>query len=423
MLNQRSLATVAGSRYTAEFLKPAYGSYCFAHIPDTVKALFGVPAATPLPPDVLPAASGYDHVILFLIDAFGWRFFERYADEAPFLKEMLAGGVVSQLTSQFPSTTAAHITCMNSGLPDGVSGVHEWFYYEPAVDAVIAPLLYSYAGETKPEGLTKLGVKAGDIFPDATLYLPLQAAGVQSYTFNHQSYARSSFTTFYNRGADGVPYLTWAEALVNLRLKLAQTPGRAYAYLYFGFADALLHTYGPDTPQVDAEARALLWLLDGWLRDMRPAPRTLLLVTADHGMAQVSPKTTVYLNQRLPELLPLLRVNRRGDLIRFGGSPRDLFLYVRDAALAEAEALLTQALAGQALSVKTADLIDQGFFGPPPVSQRLLDRVGNLAILPFAGEAVFWYEKDRFEQKFYGHHGGLTPEEMVIPFMAYEMER
>jgi len=38
-------------------------------------------------------------------------------------------------------------------------------------------------------------------------------------------------------------------------------------------------------------------------------------------------------------------------------------------------------------------------------------------VLSFEGEAVWWYEKDRFEQKFRGHHGGLTRGEMETPLL------
>ena len=47
---------------------------------------------------------------------------------------------------------------------------------------------------------------------------------------------------------------------------------------------------------------------------------------------------------------------------------------------------------------------------------------GNLVILPFEGEAVWWYEAGRFEQKFFGHHGGLTPGEMETPLLIYALD-
>ena len=76
-------------------------------------------------------------------------------------------------------------------------------------------------------------------------------------------------------------------------------------------------------------------------------------------------------------------------------------------------------LAGRAVVYRTADLIAAGFFGAAPVSETFLGRVGNLVVLPYRGEAVWWYEKDRFEQKYFGHHGGLTPQEMEIPLLGW----
>ena len=127
MLNKRSVTAVAGSKFGPGWVKPAYGSYCFAGIPDTLRQAYGLPARSPLPADVLPDGVAFDRVIFFFVDAFGWRFFEHYAD-APFLKAALDGGVVSQLTSMFPSTTAAHVTCIHTGLDVAASGVVEWFY-------------------------------------------------------------------------------------------------------------------------------------------------------------------------------------------------------------------------------------------------------------------------------------------------------
>ena len=50
-----------------------------------------------------------------------------------------------------------------------------------------------------------------------------------------------------------------------------------------------------------------------------------------------------------------------------------------------------------------------------------VDPLVREAMLPYLGESAFWYEKGVFEQHYYGHHGGLTPEEMLIPLVAMEV--
>jgi hypothetical protein len=66
-------------------------------------------------------------------------------------------------------------------------------------------------------------------------------------------------------------------------------------------------------------------------------------------------------------------------------------------------------------------LIENGYFGERHVSEALKGRLGNLVILPFDGQCVWWYEKDLFEIDFLGHHGGLTKQEMEIPFLAWDL--
>src|SRR5258708_33495975 len=158
----------------------------------------------------------FDKVILMFVDALGWRFFERYADKYPFLRRFTSEGVVSKLTSQFPSTTAAHTTTIHTGLPVGESGVFEWFYYEPQLDRIIAPLLYSFAGDKGRETLRKAKITPEALFPQQNLYRRVLDQGVQSYAFQNRDFTPAPFSDVWLAGAHVSPYKTSSEALVQL---------------------------------------------------------------------------------------------------------------------------------------------------------------------------------------------------------------
>src|SRR5579863_6260727 len=182
MRNSASLHAVQHSRFSQRFVKPLYDSYCFSNIPQTTEFLLTGEGKSALPLDVfgnLPTR--YNKVIVFFVDAFGWRFLERYADSLAFFKMAFKEGIVSKLTSQFPSTTAAHTTCIHTGLPVGQSGVYEWDYYEPLVDDIITPLLFSYGGDKVRDTLMRSGVPANKFFPPRSVYSALKAKGIVSY--------------------------------------------------------------------------------------------------------------------------------------------------------------------------------------------------------------------------------------------------
>jgi hypothetical protein len=115
-----------------------------------------------------------------------------------------------------------------------------------------------------------------------------------------------------------------------------------------------------------------------------------------------------------------LKTNRNGQPLVPAGSARDMFLYVKDELLNEAHDFLATRLAGQADVVQTEALVAEGYFGPE-VSARFRERAGNLIILPYRHESVWWYEKGKFEMRFRGHHGGLTPQEMETILYSYEI--
>jgi hypothetical protein len=423
MTRERNPIAGATWGHAGRFRRPLYDSYSFARLPATVRSLLlgrAEDRASALPADVLgDLPRAYDAVVLLFLDAFGWHFFRRYAEQYPFLRRFREQGTATAITSQFPSTTACHVTLIHLGEPVGRSGVYEWFYYEPRVGRVIAPLPFCFAGERQRDTLKAEGLTAADVYPPGTVYEDLAGDGVASYVYQHSGYTPSTFSDHAFRGAREVfAFDTLPEGLTRLAARLRETAGRGkrYFFLYFDGIDHLGHKDGPESETFAAEVDAALTLLERLLYQKAAGKSgdALLMVTADHGQVPVDPATTVYLNER-PELGGLarwLRVSPRdGKPIPFGGSARDLFLYVREEALAEAQERLGRLLEGRAEVWRAEDLLREGFFGPQ-VSERLRERLGNLVVLPYEGESVYWREKDRFDMRFHGHHGGLTPGEM-----------
>lgn len=422
MIHQPSVDAVNASRFNEHFGKPIYDTFGFAQIPQTIRYLLTGTGEMGLPAEIFSLIPHhYERVILVLIDGFGWRFFEQYRNKYPFLKRFVDEGIVTKLTTQFPSTTSAHMTTLHTGLPPSKSGIYEWFYYEPLHDRVIAPLLYSYAGDKARNTLEQSEVPPRAIYPKDTVYQTLKRKGIKSKVFQDLNYTPSPYSKVMFTGSSIVPYKTYAEALLNLTDAVVANKGKqGYFFMYMDTLDALAHKYGPSSRQFEAEVDAVMNLLEKGLNGglTGKTRKTLLLVTADHGQIEISPKTTIFLNQLDPSIPSFFKTNQKGDPILFGGSPRDLFLYIQDERLDEAQGHLAKLLEGRAAVYRTQELIDQGFFGPLPASEKFMGRVGNLVLLPYENESIFWREIGRFDQGFYGHHGGLSRQEMETQLLA-----
>lgn len=397
---------------------PATGGLCFDAIPGTVETL--LTGTSPLP--ALPAAAHglparADRVVLVYLDAFGWRFLERHGDHPVFRR----AASVERLTSQFPSTTAVHVTTVHTGLPLADHGVYEWHVYEPTLDRLITPLLFAFAGEGKRGTLGAAGLPLSAVFPDGSpLYRRLAAAGatpivVQPNAFQPPGSEAVAPSALLAADARIAGYDAIDDAFEVAAAAVAAEE-RAFANVYLPHVDELMHVHGPDHAFADEGIEWSLDLLDELLAAL-PAG-TVVLLTADHGMAAVSPDRTVYVNELWPEIGGLLRHGADGRPLAPAGSCRDLFLHARPGRADELVAGLAARLDGIAEVRRTADLVADGLFGPAP-GRRLLDRLAEVVVLPFDGEAVYWHEAGRFEQKFLGQHGGLTPGEMDIPLAVF----
>ena len=394
---------------------PEYGTRCFDALPATIERLLtGAGEGLRLGAPVLERR--YDHVVLVYLDAFGWRFAERHADH-PLLR---GADLVEPLTSQFPSTTVVHTTTIHSGLPVGGHGLYEWFVYDPVLDRVISPLIFAFAGDDARNTLLDAGVTAGDVYPAESTYVRLAAAGVGSHVAQPAPIAGTPPTRWLTRGATVHGFETATDGLAAIGAALALEE-RGYGVVYLSEVDALMHRVGPDDPSVAEGFRAVLSAVDAAARGGAFPPETLVLVTADHGMAAISPERTTYVNVAWPDLPELVQLGADDRPLAPAGTCRDLFLHVRPGHVDEVAGRLGELLDGVADVHPVEELVAAGAFGPG-VSEPLRRRLADVVCLPHPGEAVYWFERGRFEQTFRGQHGGMSADELEIPLVALVTE-
>src|SRR3954447_18372265 len=407
-LDAASVAAVDGARRASGGVRPLAEGYTFAALPATIGRLLLGRGTGGLPRAALrDAPDRVDRVVLVLLDAFGWRFFVRHADDHPLLRRFLTDGTVAKLTSQFPSTTTAHVTTLHTGRPVADHGLYEWNIYEPALDALVTPLLFSFAGDGVRDPLRRERVDARTLYPTDTLYRRLSADGVRCVAFHPSSFAPSTYDGVLLAGADLRPYDTLDGAFADAATALAGPPGPVYAYLYIDTLDAVGHRLGPSSDAFDAEATRCLDAIEAAVPTL-PAG-TLLLLAACHGQADVDPGTARFLHEIWPRIGTHLRRARHGRPLAPAGSARDLFLHTAPGAHAHVVGRLREVVGDRAEVHATADLVAEGVFALP--GARLRARLGDVCVLPAPGETVWWRERGRFDMRFRGHHGGLTPDE------------
>jgi hypothetical protein len=391
-----------------DWSRPEQGKRCFDQLPSTLERLLTGASNGPVLEEPL-FRERFERVVFVYFDAFGWIFLERHVDH-PLFGRARADGLLTQLTAQFPSTTTAQVTTIHSGLPVAEHGLYEWHVYEPTLDRLITPLLFSFAGDGMRGSL--LGrIDPDALFPTESIYARLAEAGVASRVVLPEAIAGSAPNLALLRGTDIVPFSTAEGALAEASRALAA--GSGYAHVYLDELDSLMHAVGPDDPLADAGAGLVLDALAGASFPVG----TLVVVTADHGMSPVDPAGTVYVNELWPGLAERLETGADGKPLAPAGSCRDLFLHVREEHVDEVCAGLGERLDGVADVVPVDQLVSEGIFAGP--SRRLRERLANVVVLPRHGDAVYWHEPGRFVQQLHGQHGGLSPQEMEVPLVAW----
>jgi predicted AlkP superfamily pyrophosphatase or phosphodiesterase len=421
MLNRKPLSLFQ-SYQGLDLLRPLYDQYSFAQLHATLISLLTHNGDTSILSEDCFGGKypKVNQVVVFFIDALGWRFWEKTSQSIPAWQKVIDKATVTPISSLFPSTTAACVSTFHFGTLPAQHTLIEWNLFIKEYDETIQTLLFAPPGVKEQDYLEKVGYDPSFLIKKSpSLYEKLDAAGVKCYQFMPGEYVFSVYNQMLGRHTTPKPYQNIDEGFQKIKETLEQDTGDALFTFYYGDIDKASHRFGPDAPETTQKIAAFWESFDRVFGDYEKRESTLFVFFADHGQTSVDPNKTFFLNKEIPELINMLERNKKGQPIIVNGSPRDVFLHICSEKVDEAHALLRERLQGKALVLLTNEVLEQGLFGPGPFDPQFLERLGQIVILPLEDNSVWWYAPGVFSMDKHGHHGGLTKDELLTVFATY----
>lgn len=364
---------------------PDYARHCLTQVlPSVLAALQHEEGALPVPPA--------DRIVVLLVDGLGHHLLPLARQQAPFLSAMTPL-VPDGIDAAFPSTTATSLTSFGTGAAPGRHGIVGASFWLPELGNVLWPL--GWKDKPNPQMVQ----------PEPTLFEAARAAGIATTVVGPRGFKGGGLTTSALRGAPYGGADSPGETIIGVPAAAAAQPP-ALVYGYFGDVDKTAHIHGVGSQQ---------WLLDMAWTDraiaeiaQRLPRRTLLLVTADHGMVNCPDAGRIDID----------RPGFTDGVRRIAGEPRMRQIYLQPGVPAQDVAARWRDLLGERAVVLTrAQAIRAGLFGP--VAHGIADRIGDVLAMPTDDGALVSQRTDSIVSGLRGQHGGLTEVERKVPLLAW----
>jgi hypothetical protein len=400
---------------------PDYSGNTVANIPGTVAKLLDVPfkGLPPLHPSLWgPIKGDISRVVVILIDALGQNIFTR--------EEKIVEGLIrradtlGKITSVFPSTTVAALSSLWTGFAPAQHGLVGLRLFFPEYATLGQLLGFSPNFASFPDSLIEAGTEPEEFLDVPGFAEQLSTAGVETHVFKGRQIINSALSRMHDRGVTGRhAFITAADMFVQLRQLLEKTiRGKLYVNVYWPTIDTLSHFYGPYHPAVAAEMKVIFDLFTSYiLEGLSPAARrgTALFLTADHGQVVTPVHQQISLDDH-PSLNDLL-------LMRPNGEPRTPYLFARQGKQQELMDYLQSELKQELVAWEAVEALDSGLLGPSPHSLKAFERVGDIIATMRRGHLLLTSKEMERASRFQGRHGGLTIDEMEVPWLGFRFEQ
>ncbi|HEY45176.1 MAG: hypothetical protein AMJ88_08855 [Anaerolineae bacterium SM23_ 63] len=400
-------------------IHPAYDGLSILNLPASLCHWLGA-SGPPHPrldiPELDAMVEGIKQVIVVLIDAVSHDRFRGWI--AGMAKELDAESdrcLLAPLTSVVPSTTSSALTTIWTGRSPAEHGIlgYEIFLKEYGLVANMithAPMAFEGPGGS----LYNAGFQPETALPVPMLGKYLTSADVEGHAFLHYSIGRSGLSRMHYAGVEKHMFSGLADLWIGVRdLAQSSLENPRLIWVYYGAVDGVSHRYGPNSERARGEFITFIQaMLQNFIGDLSPVTRrqTLLLILTDHGQIPTArdPRYELHMHPDLVGSLHLLPT----------GENRLLYLYPRPGRVKQVIEYFEHTWPQCFNLVPSEKALKMGLFGPGTPAMEARDRLGDL-IAVSQGDAYLWWAAK--ENPLLGRHGGLSPEEMLVPLMAVRL--
>jgi len=407
----------------SEFVVPDYDGHSLANVPATLAALLDAHLSDVAAPPLDRAywgelAQGTRRVVLVLLDALGYLQLAEMLGRHPdcVWGRLARQGTLLPMTSVVPSTTTTALATLLTGTEPVVHGLlgYELWLREYGVLTEMLSLAPVYS--PRKESLVDWGLVPGRFLPVPSLGGLLSAHKVASTAVVPAQHMRSPLTRICYRGFDrmlGYTSLVGLWALTRHALCNDESERSLY-FLYWGGIDAAIHRHGTAGGFWEKQFQMVSEVCDReFLSPLTPQQRegTLFIMIADHGFVD-APIDLAHDADADSTL-------RRMLLVPHSGESRAAFLHVLKGDDEAARQLIQEDLGADYVVVRTRDAVTAGLFGRGAPGPQSLARLGHFVVL---SRGLHYLDRQEKRLKMRGRHGGLSREEMLVPWLAVRLD-
>jgi hypothetical protein len=396
-----------------DFVLPDYERFNVVNVSAMIGNIFGIDSlsSAKFPNEYLDDFHGVEKVLLIIVDGLGYHRLLAHIDNyGGMFSEMAEKGVLKPLTSTFPATTSTSLTSIFTGLQPSEHNLIGYQMFSKEYGLIYNTLdmkpIYGYS--SRIEIAKELSKK---IRPWTSL---LEEHHVRTYVVTRGSLIGSGLSKVVHRDEEMIPYMLDSEMFAKCG-KVLEQQSRTLLMAYYSGIDAMEHKYGPCSEEVTFEMQSFEYNLKNFLNKLSDVTRqrTLILITADHGVSETS---RAYYLKDTPEIVNDLLLPPVGD-------SRATFLFAKQGRSKNLEEAFLRSTEGFRL-LQSKELIEAGAFGQAANSSSLEATVGDFTALSTSQNVLLYpfFDEERTREPL-GSHGGMTAEEIIIPLLSLKLSK